>query len=74
MLLPEQGIDAILGMNWLRKYGVVLNLRQRIVDLKLPSSEDRMSPLMPSVPTLPAIAHTEASPILLLLFLWFVSF
>ena len=27
MLLPGQGIDAILRMNWLRSYGVVLNLR-----------------------------------------------
>ena len=27
MLLPGQGIDAILGMNWLRSYGVVMNLR-----------------------------------------------
>ena len=32
MVLPRQGIDAILGMNWLRNYGVVLNLRQRIVE------------------------------------------
>ena len=32
MVLPEQGIDVILGMNWLRNYGVVLNLRQRIVE------------------------------------------
>ena len=62
MLLPGQGIDAILGMNWLRNYGVVLNLRQRIIELKLSSSEDRMSLLMPSVPTLPVIAHAEASP------------
>ena len=62
MVLPEQGIDAILGMNWLRNYGVVLNLRQRIVELKLPSSKDRMSLLMSSVSTLPVIAHTEASP------------
>jgi len=61
-VLPRQGIDAILGMNWLRNYGVVLNLRQRIVELKLPSSEDRMSLLMPSVSTLPFIAHIEASP------------
>ena len=30
MVLPRQGIDTILGMNWLRTYGVVLNLRQRI--------------------------------------------
>ena len=62
MLLPRQGIDAILGMNWLRSYGVVLNLRQRIVELKLPSSEDRISLLMPSVPTFPVVAHTKASP------------
>ena len=41
---------------------VVLNLRQRIVELKLPSSEDRMSLLMPSVSAQPVIAHTEASP------------
>jgi hypothetical protein len=27
MVLPGQGIDAILGMNWLRNYGVVLNLK-----------------------------------------------
>ena len=62
MVLPGQGIDAILGMNWLRNYGVVLNLRQRIVELKLSSSKDRMSLLMPSVPILPVIAHTEVSP------------
>ena len=61
MVLPRQGIDAILGMNWLRNYGVVLNLWQRIVDLKLPSSEDRMSLLMSLVPTLPVVAHAKAS-------------
>ena len=49
-------------MNWLRNYGVVLNLRQRIVELKLPSSEDRMSLLMSSISTIPVIVHTEASP------------
>ena len=27
MILPGQGIDAILGMNWLRAYGVVLDLK-----------------------------------------------
>ena len=47
MVLPGQGIDAILGMNWLRVYGVVLDLKQRVVELWLPSSEDRMSLLMP---------------------------
>ena len=62
MLLSRQGIDAILGMNWFRNYGVVLNLRQRVVELKLPSSKDRMSLLMSLVSTLPIIAHTKASP------------
>jgi len=62
MVLPGQGIDAILGMSWLRNYGVVLNLRQKVVELKLSSSEDRMSLLMPSVLALLVIAHTEASP------------
>jgi hypothetical protein len=61
-LLPGKGIDAILEMNWLRNYGVVLNLRQRAIELKLPSSKDRMSLLMPSAPALPVIAHAEASP------------
>ena len=33
MVLPGQGIDVILGMNWLRVYGVVLDLKQRVVEL-----------------------------------------
>ena len=32
------------------------------MELKLPSSEDRMSLLMPLVSALPIIAHAEASP------------
>ena len=32
------------------------------MELKLPSSEDRMSLLMPLVSALPVIAHTEVSP------------
>ena len=62
MVLPGQGIDAILGMNWLRMYGVVLDLKQRIVELWLPSSEDRMFLLVPLDPVLPVAAHAEASP------------
>ena len=49
-------------MNWLRVYGVVLDLKQRVVELWLPSSEDRMSVLMPSDPALPVAAYAEASP------------
>jgi hypothetical protein len=62
MVLPRQGIDTILGMNWLRVYGVVLNLKQRIIELKLPSSKDKISLLMLLDPVLPVVAHTEASP------------
>ena len=59
---PGQGIDAILGMNWLRVYGIVLDLKQRVVELWLPSSEDRMSLLIPSDLALPVAPHIEASP------------
>ena len=38
MILPGQGIGAILGMNLLRVYGVVLDLKQRVIELWLPSS------------------------------------
>ena len=41
--------------------GVVLDLKQRVVELWLPSSEDRMSLLMPLDPTLLVVAHVEAS-------------
>ena len=62
MVLPGQGIDVILGMNWLWVYGVVLDLKQRIIELRLPSFEDRMSLLVPSDLVLPVAAHVEASP------------
>ena len=48
----------------MRVYGVVLDLKQRVVELWFPSSEDRMSPLVPSNPALPVAAHAEASPVL----------
>jgi hypothetical protein len=33
MLLPGHGIDAILGMNWLKVYVIVLDLKRRVVEL-----------------------------------------
>jgi hypothetical protein len=33
MVLPGHDIDAILGMNWLNVYGVVLDLKRRVVEL-----------------------------------------
>ena len=62
MVMPGKGIDAILGMNWWRVYGVVLDMKRRSVELRLPSSEDRMSLLVPSDPVLPVAALAEASP------------
>ena len=62
MVMPGQGIDAILGMNWLRVYGVVLDLKRRSVELRLPSSKDGMSLLVPSDLVLPIAAHAEAIP------------
>jgi hypothetical protein len=62
MVLPGHDIDAILGMNWLKVYGVVLDLKRRVVELRLPSSEDRMSLLMPSDSASPVAANVEASP------------
>ena len=43
-------------------YGIVLDLKRRIVKLQLPSSKDRMSLLVPSDPVLPVAAHAKASP------------
>jgi hypothetical protein len=59
MLLPEHGIDAILGMNWLKVYGVVLDLKRRVVELRLPVSKDRMYLLIPSDPTSPVAVNVE---------------
>ena len=42
--------------------GIVLDLKERVVELRLPSSEDRMSLLMLSDPALPVAAHVKASP------------
>ena len=49
-------------MNWLSVYGVVLDMKQRSVELWLPSSKDRMSLLVPSDLVLPVAAHAEACP------------
>jgi hypothetical protein len=61
MLLPRHGIDAILGMNWLRVYGVVLDLKRRVVELRLPASKDKMSLLIPAELTSLVAATVEVS-------------
>jgi hypothetical protein len=49
-------------MNGLKVYRVVLDLKQRVVELRLPAFEDRMSLLMPSDSASPVATHVEASP------------
>ena len=44
-------------MNWLRVYGIVLDIKRRSVELRLPSSEDRMSLIVPSDIVLPIVAE-----------------
>jgi hypothetical protein len=62
MVLLGHGIDAILGINWLKVYEVVLDPRRRVVELRLPASEDRVSLLMPSDSASPVVTNVEASP------------
>jgi hypothetical protein len=61
MLLTGHDIDAILGMNWLKVYEVVLDLKWRVVELRLPASEDRMSLLIPAELTSPVATNVEVS-------------
>jgi hypothetical protein len=78
MLLPGHGIDAIVGMNWLKVYGVVLDLKRRVVELRLPASKDRMSLPIPSELTSPVAARQLLqmwkSLLISPLFQWSVSF
>jgi hypothetical protein len=73
MLLPGHGIDAILGMNWLKVYEVVLDLKRRVIELRLPASEGRMTLLIPSELTSPIVAPGK-SLLISPLFQWSVSF
>ena len=43
-------------------YGVVLDMKRRSVELWLPSSEDRMSLIVPSDLVLPIATDAEAAP------------
>jgi hypothetical protein len=73
MVLPGQGIDAILRMNWLRNYRVVLNLMKRIVELKLPFL--RIGCLSLCLQFSPYQSLLMPKLLLILpLFLWFVRF
>ena len=37
LVLPSQGIDVILGMNWMKEHCVVIDTSSRIIQLNSPS-------------------------------------
>ena len=39
LVLPHQGVDIIIGMNWMREHRVVLDIQRRTVQLQ-PTPED----------------------------------
>ncbi|XP_066323575.1 uncharacterized protein [Miscanthus floridulus] len=57
--IAMEGFQRESQAKWKRK--VVLDMKQRSVELRLPSSKDRMSLIVPSDPVLPVAAHAKAS-------------
>ena len=37
IVLPSQGIDVILGMNWMKEHGAIINTSSRIIQLNSPT-------------------------------------
>ena len=37
IVLPSQGIDVILGMNWMKEHGAIINISSRIIQLNSPT-------------------------------------
>jgi hypothetical protein len=42
LVLPNQDIDVILGMNWLHQHGVVINALQRTIQLDSPNGNYKL--------------------------------
>jgi hypothetical protein len=47
IVMGTQGIDVILGMNWLDKYQAVLNCDKRTTKLMSPLGEEVVTELVP---------------------------
>jgi hypothetical protein len=50
IVMGTQGIDVILGMNWLDKYQTVISCDKRTIKLMSPLGEDVMTELVPPEP------------------------
>src|SRR6185312_118025 len=37
IVLPSQGIDVILGMNWMKEHGAIINTSSRVIQLNSPT-------------------------------------
>jgi predicted aspartyl protease len=42
LVLPNQDIDVILGMNWLRQHGAVINALQRTIQMDSPNGNYKL--------------------------------
>jgi hypothetical protein len=68
IVMGTQGIDVILGMNWLDKYQAVISCYNRIIKLMSPLGEEVVTELVPPEPKKGscyqmAIDSTEADPL-----------
>jgi hypothetical protein len=66
--MSTQGIDVILGINWLDKYQAVINCDKRTIKLMSPLGEEVMTELVPPEPRKGscyqmAIDSSEADPL-----------
>ncbi|WVZ97533.1 hypothetical protein U9M48_043059 [Paspalum notatum var. saurae] len=61
VVLPNQGIDIILGMDWIKEHNVLLDITSRIVQMKSSKSGKVMHIHLPSHKySLPTVNATEA--------------
>src|SRR5438105_126187 len=64
LVLPHQGVDIIIGMNWMKEHRVVLDLQCRTVQLQPTSKDPVMLVQLPTNETLSQIVNaTSAEPI-----------
>jgi hypothetical protein len=60
VVLDGQGIDVILGMNWMRKYKVVLDIAAHTMHLESPAHGNVVLKLQPPTSTVSTLHHTAA--------------
>jgi hypothetical protein len=49
LVLPYQDIDVILGMNWLRQHGAVIDALQRTIQLDSPNGNYKLLIRLPTL-------------------------